>query len=197
MNGGAQLTNFLFEESFYLQSTPDALDSGLSPFKHYLQVGAAQFQDPHPLFDTRWYLAQNPDVAAAGMNPLLHFAKYGDKEGRNPHPLFDGGWMRQRYSLAARTSAMSHFLDHGRKIDPHPLFDTLFYLDRFGDSIAVDVIPLVHYLLEGGYRGWSPHPTFNGLAYLKRYPDVANASINPLVHYVVHGAAEGRASLPA
>ena len=72
--------------------------------------------------------------------------------------------------------------------DPHPLFDTKFFLR--GSSPKAN--PLADYLR---YRG-RPHPLFDPGYYTRRYPDVVEARMNPLLHYALHGAAEGRKPNP-
>jgi hypothetical protein len=57
--------------------------------------------------------------------------------------------------------------------------------------------PLLHFLMEGAYRGRQPHPLFDCAFYLKRNPDAARAGWNPLLHYLRHGAAEDRKPHPS
>ncbi|MCB1536048.1 MAG: hypothetical protein KDJ44_15355 [Rhodoblastus sp.] len=40
---------------------------------HYVEHGAAESRDPHPLFSTQWYVQQTPDLAQSGENPLAHY----------------------------------------------------------------------------------------------------------------------------
>jgi hypothetical protein len=56
--------------------------------------------------------------------------------------------------------------------------------------------PLLHFLMEGAYRGRRPHPLFDCAFYLERNPDVKRAGWNPLLHYLRHGAAEDRKPHP-
>jgi glycosyltransferase involved in cell wall biosynthesis len=80
--------------------------------------------------------------------------------------------------------------------DPHPLFDTSFYLEQYPDVAANGVNPLHHYVECGVAEGHDPHPLFDTSFYLDQYPDVAASGINPLRHYVEYGAAEGRDPKP-
>jgi GT2 family glycosyltransferase len=75
--------------------------------------------------------------------------------------------------------------------DPHPLFDTSFYLEQYPDVAASGLNPLRHYVECGAAEGHDPHPLFDTSFYLQQYPDVAAQGINPLRHYVEYGAAEG------
>ena len=76
--------------------------------------------------------------------------------------------------------------------DPHPLFQTQFYLEQNPDVAASGLNPLVHFVRFGGAEGRNPHPAFDSSFYLARYPDVAAAHVNPLIHYLTLGAAEHR-----
>ena len=91
-----------------------------------------------------------------------------------------------------------HYLTHGRYEgrNPHPLFDTAFYLEQNLDVAAAEIDPLVHYLTHGAAEGRRPHPLFDGPFYLAQNTDVAEAGIDPLTHYLTHGAAEGRTPHP-
>ncbi|MCL4402321.1 MAG: hypothetical protein M1436_06640 [Acidobacteria bacterium] len=91
-----------------------------------------------------------------------------------------------------------HFLVAGafEGRNPHPLFDTAFYLQKYPDVAAAGVNPWCHYLKHGAAEGRQPHPLFDPAFYLRRYPDVADEGVNPLLHYVTHGAFEGRKPHP-
>ncbi|MDH3316236.1 MAG: hypothetical protein OER43_10785, partial [Gammaproteobacteria bacterium] len=58
---------------------------------------------------------------------------------------------------------LMHYLRHGgsRGRDPHPLFDTHWYLERNPDVRAAGMNPLVHYLQFGAREGHDPHPLFD------------------------------------
>ncbi len=75
-----------FDEFWYLDQFPDAVDCGLAPAEHYLWVGAVMGRDPSPYFSGQFYLEQNPEVWAAKMNPLVHYLRHGHAEGRRAHP---------------------------------------------------------------------------------------------------------------
>ncbi len=95
---------------------------------------------------------------------------------------------------AAGVNPLLHFITVGafEGRNPHPLFDTTFYLRKYRDVATSRVNPLGHYLKHGAAEGRQPHPLFDPVFYLERYPDVRNAGTKPLVHYCLYGAAEGR-----
>lgn len=73
-----------FNGEWYLDTYPDAHQSGMDPVEHYFEFGWKEARNPSEGFDTSYYLKSNPDVASSGLNPLLHFIEYGSKEGRLP-----------------------------------------------------------------------------------------------------------------
>lgn len=75
----------LFDAAWYLRQYPEALNSGLHPFDHYITEGWKKGHSPGPRFDAQWYLTVYPDVAASGNEPLLHFIRHGQAEGRAPN----------------------------------------------------------------------------------------------------------------
>jgi SAM-dependent methyltransferase/glycosyltransferase involved in cell wall biosynthesis len=78
-----------FDARYYLEKNPDVASAGAEPLRHYVEHGAREGRNPHPMFDTSYYLEQNRDLLARKrINPLAHFASAGLAEGRRPHPAF-------------------------------------------------------------------------------------------------------------
>jgi hypothetical protein len=71
-----------FDSDYYLTAHPSIDLAGLSPFKHYLQLGWRLGFNPSERFDGNAYLKSHSDVARADMNPLLHYALAGRVENR-------------------------------------------------------------------------------------------------------------------
>lgn len=97
-------------------------------------------------------------------------------------------------SVEFEDGPIAHYLLKGylRGFDPHPLFDTAYYLraaDYSGDRPA-----LLHHLGKTGAESISPHPLFDCAFYLKSNEDLQKCAelVQPLVHYVQDGATEGR-----
>ncbi len=76
--------------------------------------------------------------------------------------------------------------------DPHPLFDSDWYVARYPDVAGSGLNPLAHFLHIGGREGRDPNPLFDGAFYVQQDSALATAETNPLVHYLTTGAAEGR-----
>lgn len=183
----------LFDSEFYLFNNPSS--GSIDPVDHFLSPAGTRL-NPHPLFDCNWYLAENPDVSEAEINPLVHYLLSGWKEGRQPSPLFD----RQFYSAGAIPNAaeainpLSDYLRRGvAASDPHPLFDTKFYLRQLptGET-ASSSSPLLDYVKRGWRQGRNPHPLFDVQFYLDQNADVRERGEEPLSHYLVWGWKEGR-----
>lgn len=73
--------------------------------------------------------------------------------------------------------------------DPHPLFDTAFYLSRYrlADTLRN---PFAHYLRVGWKKGWSPSPYFDPNVYRQR-SGWRESDGDPLTHYTHLGAQVG------
>lgn len=86
------------------------------------------------------------------------------------------------------------FLAHYRKtgwkagLNPHPLFDTGYYLAQDEDELDTD--PLTHFVRSGQFGYRPTHPLLDIAYYHANRQDVLAAGMHPLVHYVASGAEE-------
>jgi GT2 family glycosyltransferase len=107
--------------------------------------------------------------------------------------LFNAGWIAAHHADCAAVNWKTYLDDAAlHRIDPHPLFDAGFYLDRNPDVAEAGINPLWHYLEHGWREGRDPHPFFANDWYLSQNPDVLETGINPLEHYLAFGWREGR-----
>jgi hypothetical protein len=88
---------------------------------------------------------------------------YGANEGRDPNRLFSTVYYRERYlpsEWATTINPLVHYLTTGwlKAFDPHPLFDTDWYLMKNPDVASTRTPPLIHYLHSGAAEGRDPHP---------------------------------------
>jgi hypothetical protein len=109
--------------------------------------------------------------------------------------LFDASYYRERYPdvVAGGLTPLSHFVLSGSREgrDPHPLFDTAYYLNHLsGASMGIEAF--THYQKLGAFEGLSPHPLFDIRYYLEKSPDLRTANADPLQHFLTRGAREGR-----
>ena len=110
-------------------------------------------------------------------------------------PLFDAAFYASKYpDIAGVRNPWAHYMAFGasESRNPHPLFDTRYYLARNRDVAASGINPLVHYFEYGASEGRDPGARFDTSWYIERYPDVRGEGVNPLLHYWLHGRAEGR-----
>lgn len=164
----------LFDEKWYsqkyLNGKPD------DPIKHYIDIGFKNNCNPSPQFDSAWYLEKNVDVKKAGVIPLLHYIKHGRKEGRLPNPsfniedvdeysvilhsgLFDEEWFSNyysidRYSVNLVKYYFDDYLNYG--LNPSPDFDSMWYLEKYGDVKRSGMNPFAHYIKYGKKEGRKP-----------------------------------------
>jgi hypothetical protein len=126
---------------------------------------------------------------------------------RNVHPrlvihrsgVFDSAYYREQSRARGLRvlDPVGHYLRRGavQGLDPHPWFQTRYYLLRNPD-VEGRMNPLAHFLLHGDAEGRRPHPRFDPDWYRAAHPDVARAGWNTLSHFVKHGIREGRSSHP-
>jgi hypothetical protein len=97
--------------------------------------------------------------------------------------LFDAAYYRSFYR--GRLPPLMHFIIAGayQGANPHPLFDSAFYLGKYPDLAASGVNPLLHYLLHGAAEGRKPHPLFQPSYYLEQISP-ASTPAQPLLHFL-------------
>lgn len=134
-----------FDTSYYLETSPDILDSGMNPFLHYVIAGVLEGRPAHRAggrraektlaaeveairnsgqFDEAYYLAMNPDLQPPPPNPIRHYCEHGWREGRNPSDNFD----------------------------------TKAYLDAYRDIRDGGINPFWHYIVAGAAEFRDSHP---------------------------------------
>jgi len=186
----------LFDDAYYLQQRPDVAAAGCyfaDPLTHYVHYGAAEGSWPCPLFDPCHYVDQNPDLGRA----VGSVAKERKLSLRD-NPLVQFGILPSELEIRFRNNPLVHYITIGTALgrNPHPLFDTAYYLSRYRAEIPQGMHPLVHFLRLGGAAGFDPHPLFSSGWYLARHPQVQESRQNPLVHYLAEGWREGAVPHP-
>ena len=181
--------NPLFDTKYYLERYPDVASAGLNPLLHFLDGGAKEGRNPQPLFDVNYYLRNNPSLTDSGINPLVHFLREGATQKRRPHLLFDTEHYVSKYGdQIGDMHPLVYYLQKGSlTTDPHPLFDTAFYLEANPGVAASGIAPLVHFVLYGAENKLSPHPRLIYKFYAASYPGVVPSGKNLLEHYLVNG----------
>ena len=84
-----------------------------------------------------------------------------------------------------------HFLREGaaRGEDPHPLFDTAYYLAQAPEAAAGGAPALLHYMARPRSDLRSAVPFFDPAGYLMEHAAARQSGLDPLVHYARHGVA--------
>jgi len=102
-------------------------------------------------------------------------------------PLFDTAFYLRQPGLDLRgLLPLGHYVlvGAGEGRNPHPLFNTAWYLSRNPDVVASGVNPLLHFVDAGGPEGRRPHPAVRGSWYYETYEDArrsdAHASVQRL-----------------
>ena len=147
----------VFDAAWYLREHPEIAAQGINPLQHYIERGAREGCNPHPLFDTTWYLAMNPDVRSANINPFEHYIEAGGREGRDPHPIFSSKWYLEQYPDVANAglNPLVDYITQGAKErrSPHPMFDAHFYAKKYpeaGGRVRGPLAALLNSRLEEG-----------------------------------------------
>jgi len=107
--------------------------------------------------------------------------------------LFDASYYRQHGGQKRLGFLNYKYMGWKRGVDPHPLFDTEFYMEQIGLSLGdLKISPLMHYLQHGTRLNLSTHREFDTAWYKRKNPDVAVSGIPLLVHFLAFGWKEGR-----
>lgn len=188
--------NRLFDPLWYAETYH--LEAGREPLLDYVTTGHKAGRRPHPLFDQEFYVTSDAGLAAYSHLPFHHFLHHGLKEGRKPCALFDPAYFAACQGDVTMEDAPDHFLKFGRRdrLNPHPLFDTGFYIEKYKEEMQPGENPLLHFMEKGRSGTFSPHPLFDSVFYSRMYPEVTAAGMNPLVHFISIGAEEGRMPNP-
>jgi len=85
--------------------------------------------------------------------------------------------------------AVNHYCITGwkRGFNPHPIFDTNFYLNSYTDIKEANINPLIHYIQHGYKEQRDPHPYFDTKSYFHNFPYLLEKNINPITHYIEYG----------
>lgn len=123
-------------------------------------------------------------------------------------PLFDTAFYLQQPGLdLQRLAPLAHYVlvGAGEGRNPHPLFNTAWYLGRNPDVVASGANPLLHFANSGGPQGRTPHPAVRADWYRSTYEGeqiadaVPRAEPSPIAdrRYSVREATVARTAKPA
>ena len=148
----------LFDAAYYAEQSRRSFNSQDAALTHFLEHGALEGLNPHPLFDTRWYVSHYPEATKSPKGPLLHYLERSIHERQNPNPFFDTDhYYVQRPGLPYRgINALVHYLQNsaaGQAGHPNPLLRDVYYRNTYRDVRDSGVTPLEHFLHGGCAEG--------------------------------------------
>jgi glycosyltransferase involved in cell wall biosynthesis len=97
-------------------------------------------------------------------------------------PLFDTAFYLQQPGIdLQRLAPLAHYVlvGAGEGRNPHPLFNTAWYLSHNPDVVASGTNPLLHFANRGGPEGRSPHPAVRADWYRSIYEGEQTADAAP------------------
>ena len=123
-------------------------------------------------------------------------------------PLFDTAFYLQQPGLdLQRLAPLAHYVlvGAGEGRNPHPLFNTAWYLAGSPDIVASGTNPLLHFANSGGPEGRAPHPAVRADWYRSIYEGEQSADAVPRSEplpiaerrYSIHETTVARTSKPA
>jgi len=116
------------------------------------------------VFDSGYYLSLQKKVSEDDLDPLWTYIKTGK---------------------ACANLIADDTISWSQQADPHPLFDTSFYVSQyFPEGIGEN--PFLHYLRFGWKKGYKPGPFFDPATYGKNIGEKSSHD-NPLIHYSHYG----------
>ncbi|MCZ2498678.1 glycosyltransferase [Xylophilus sp. Kf1] len=144
---------------------------------------------PHPLFDVSYYAGQAGWPGHTAAFYLLHYLVVGWRHETPFSPAFNAGFYRSQWPKGiVTTEPYAHYIEYGVAcgLDPHPLFDTDFYLQtRTREHLKTDD-PLVDFILAGEAAGISPSPFFDLGFYALKYRQRGEWS-GSFLHFLTEG----------
>jgi glycosyltransferase involved in cell wall biosynthesis len=147
--------SLLFDPAFYAERNPDVAKAGIGLLRHYVEHGAAEGRDPHPLVD----LALIRSQLAPGFSgdPLVAYLQSHGGQLR-PHALVDPAYLeaeQRRRDLSDDRPALVFYLESDADaVNPSADFDGFGYRRLYPDSAGMN--PLVHYARIGAAKGYVP-----------------------------------------
>ncbi|MBR3214728.1 MAG: glycosyltransferase [Methanosphaera sp.] len=172
-----------FDPIYYIEHNPNLSDND-DAIDYYIRKGRYEDYPTSKYFDKKEYYRLNLDLKTYGVDPVIHFTQNGHKEKRP--------FKRAKLELSDMAAYDSKICDWYDIIYESDYFDEYYYMEENPEVEALDIDPILHYILIGADNGKNPSKYFSTNEYLRVYGDVKNSHINPLYHYLNNGIHEGR-----
>lgn len=187
----------IFDDNWYISKFPDVEMTGMKPIEHYLWIGRRLGRDGHPdvlnMYNSRREGEEDfEDINESSyLKKLIQLEDAKKEEIIKTSILMNEDWYKSQQIESDRNniSCYSHYLKSGYKkgLNPHPLFDTNFYLVNNPDLERYKINPLLHFILVGHKKRKNPHPLFDIDYYIDQVGEEIISGHNPLEHYLLYG----------
>lgn len=204
-----------FDSQKYLSQLSAEQAQSANLLIHFVTVGANQGLSPHAHFQRLFKIRSAGELVGLSSSSQMHYSKFGpinqfvptgspemernfgiSVETLNNSRLYDAEFVSEQLGQSGqiRLDSVIQYLNEWstKRLEPHVLFDTVFYVESNRDVDFQQINPFVHFLITGWKEGRNPHPLFDMAFYLKQSVDVRKAKVNPLQHFMVSGAQERR-----
>ncbi len=126
----------------------------------------------------------------AGVTPSTEALSSDRKSLEDVRSLFDQSHYEGQTGISFESydDALSDYLKRGfrKGYNPHPLFDTAYYLDTYSEVRNSGENPLIHFVTHSVDEQQDPNPYFDTAYYYSIGTGLRNKNINALVHYITH-----------
>lgn len=147
--------SILIDVEYYKhQAAFKSISVDCEPFQHYSNTGYIHNLFLSMYFDNDWYRATYMKEDDQTLSPFEHFVHIGAERKYSPSAFFVACKVEDETGLTAGSThdALEIYIDHNNKgmhIDPHPLFDSRYYLKTYTDVSESKLSPLAHYTAYG------------------------------------------------
>jgi len=108
--------------------------------------------------------------------------------------LFDFDWYAKQLKNSDNVNKSRYYYYHHynkkgylKNLNPHPLFDTEYYINKYPDVLKSGLSPIEHFEKVGGPALYNPHPGFNSKEYKSLYLSEKDITTIPLIHFCTKG----------
>ena len=134
----------LFHSKWYISEYMQDVELASRPLGHYVTQGWKLGNSPCSLFWSDWYCETYKD-GIVSYDPFLDYLVDGWKT-KNPNPLFDRRFYLSQVKGDLVTNPLIHYVCVGWRdgLEPHPIFDSTYFLEKIGMSISDLSLSLIH-----------------------------------------------------
>ena len=201
----AASTHPLFHAFYYAEQAGILLKDGTSNqdlLLHYVTSSSFDISC-HPLFSPQYFFRQVPtNSKTRPYNTIIkEYLLKPENWALSTHILFDSQYyLAQNSGKVTDKSPLAEYIEYNfRYRNPHPLFNTQWYLGRNRDLERLKgqgCVPLVHFVMNGYKMGESPHALFALQWYRHTYMQGRLDNVNPLIEFLTAGEGKGNRPNP-